>query len=360
MGQAEEKGNLKNKSVTLELQVKHLAPGMKLASDVLSPDGKILANAGVEVSLHTIEKLTDWHIESVSVWHDKLVNPLASPEVQRFVNTYNQSIDVVTRAFDKARETKEVQLDAFVEMNREIQKNTPDSGNILDQLYNLPSCDDYTFHHSVNVSVIAALLAGWLGYPPDIVSDISLAGLLHDIGKSQLPQNILNRPSLLTKEEYEQYKTHVNCGYELLQNTPDVPQTVKLSVLAHHERQDGSGYPRCLTGERIHPYAQIVAVADLYDEGLTIDREPDIVYSPYIALEKLRDSICRVEARAVITFIDRMTNFLSGNLVVLTDGRVGRVVFINKQSPCRPMIQLENGQVLNLAEIPDLQVLHLV
>jgi putative nucleotidyltransferase with HDIG domain len=244
-------------------------------------------------------------------------------------------------------------------MNKEIQKNTPDSGNILDQLYNLPPCDDYTFHHSVNVSVIAALLAGWLGYPPDIVSDISLAGLLHDIGKSQLPKNILNRTSLLSAEDYEQYKTHVSSGYKLLQNTPDVPLPVKMSILAHHERQDGSGYPHHLCGEKIHPFAQIVAVADLYDEGLTINRNPDIVYSPYTALEHLKDCICKLEARAVIIFIDRMTNFLSGNLVTITDGRIGRVVFINKQSPCHPMILLGNGQVLDLSETPELQVLHL-
>lgn len=348
-----------DKGTLAELAVKHLVPGMTIAQDVVSNDGTILVNGGVEVSRRTIDKLQDWQIVSVTIVKENTYNPLARPEVKKFLNTYNQSISVVNQAFEQARLTKEVPLDTFVEMNEEIQKNTPASGNIIDQLYNLPPCDDYTFHHCVNVSVIAALLAGWLGYPPDIVNDISLAGLLHDIGKSQLPEHLLQRTDSLSPNEYEEYKKHVNLGYELLQHKPDVPQAVKMSILAHHERQDGSGYPYKLKGDKIHPYAQIVAVADLYDEGLTINRKPDIVYSPYVALEQLKDCIHQVAAKPVITFVDRMTNFLSGNLVAITDGRIGRVVFINKQSPCRPMIQLEDGQVLDLSETPELKVMYL-
>lgn len=349
-----------DKSTTLELAVKHLVPGMIIAQDVVSEEGTILVNGGVEVSRRTIDKLLDWQIASVMIVQENVVNPLSSPEVQKFVNTYNQSIDVVNRAFEQARLTKEVPVESFVEMSEELQKNIPESGNIIDQLYNLPSCDDYTMHHSANVSVIAALLAGWLGYPPQVVSDISLAGLLHDIGKSQLPKHLLHRPDRLQPEDYAQYQAHVKLGYELLEQNPDLPKPVKMSILAHHERQDGSGYPYKLSGDKIHPYAQIVAIADLYDEGLTINRNPDIVYSPYIALEKLKDNLSKVSAKPVITFVDRMTNFLSGNMVAITDGRIGRVVFINKQSPCRPMIQLEDGQVLDLADTPELQVMYLV
>ncbi|MBU2700096.1 putative nucleotidyltransferase with HDIG domain [Sporomusaceae bacterium BoRhaA] len=347
------------KSSMVELAVKYLVPGITIAHDVVSSDGKILVNGGVEVSRHIIDKLQDWQIDSVMIIQKNVDNPLSRQEIRKFVNTYNQSIGVVNKAFEQARLTKEVPLETFVEMNEKIQKNTPASGNIIDQLYNLPPCDDYTFHHSVNVSVIAALLAGWLGYPPNMVNDISLAGLLHDIGKSQLPKHLLHRTDLLSSEEYTQYQQHVNLGYELLQHNPDLPQTVKLSILAHHERRDGSGYPSRLLGDDIHPYAQIIAVADLYDEGLTINRNPDIVYSPYAALEKLKDNVSQIAAKPVITFIDRMTNFLSGNNVFISDGRVGRVVFINKQSPCRPMVLLEDGQVLDLSEIPELQVLHL-
>jgi putative nucleotidyltransferase with HDIG domain len=285
---------------------------------------------------------------------------LVRSEVQQFINTYNQSIDVVNKAFETTRKTQEVPFAVFVEASKEIQRSIPAGGNIIDQLYNLPPCDDYTFRHSVNVSVITALLAGWLGYPPDIVNHMSLVGLLHDIGKSQLPPHILHRPNLLPDGDYKLYKKHTHYGYELLQKALDIPQTVKSGVIAHHEREDGSGYPYHLTGDKIHPYAKIVAIADLYDEGMTINRDADMLLSPYTALERLKENIYKIDARAAITFIDRMTNFLSGNVVVLTDSQVGRVVFINKDIPSRSIIQLEDGQVVDLTETPDVHILHLI
>ncbi len=344
----------------VELQVKYLAPGMQIARDIFSSDGKILVSQGKEVSQHSIKKLQDWQIETVLIVQEKAANPLIRSEVQQFINTYNQSIDVISKAFEKTRETQEIPLEVFEAANKEIQENIPASGNIIDQLYNLPPCDDYTFRHSVNVSVITALIAGWLGYPPDIVNQMSLTGLLHDIGKSQLPQHILNQPNLLSNSDYELYKRHTHYGAELLQKNLDIPQTVKHGITAHHEREDGSGYPYALLGDKIHPYAKIVAIADLYDEGMTISREEGMLLSPYAALERLKDNIYKIEAKAAITFINRMTNFLSGNVVALTDGRIGRVVFINKDTPSRSIILINDGQIVDLTETRGVHIFHLV
>lgn len=349
------------KNHIVELQIKYLAPGMQIAKDVFSSDGKILVSKGKELSQYLIRKLQDWQIDSVLIIQEKAANPLIRSEVQQFINVYNQSMDVVAKAFDTTRETKEIPFDVFMETNTEIQQNIPASGNIIDQLYNLPPCDDYTFRHSVNVSVISALIAGWLGYPPEIVNEIALAGLLHDIGKSQLPPHILNQPQLLSDSDYELYKKHTYYAHELLQKAVDISQTVKNGVVAHHEREDGSGYPLRLKGDKIHPYAKIVAIADLYDEGMTIGRSPEMLLSPYTALERLKDNLYKMEAGAAITFIDRITNFLSGNIVVLTNGQIGRVVFINKDTPSRSIILLDNEkQVVDLTEVPGVHILHLV
>ena len=249
------------------------------------------------------------------------------------------------------RSTQEIPLETFTATADNIASNVAEAGNIIDRLYNLPPCDDYTMYHSVNVSAISALIAIWLKYPPESVNAISLAGLLHDVGKSLLPGEVLNKPYKLPPDAYELYKKHVAYGYELVSKIPHISQSLTSAVFQHHERRDGSGYPGGLTDEHIHPYAKIVAVADLYDEELMINRDdPQSMISPYFSLQKLRDAVCRLDPKACLTFTYNMADFLSGNRVALTDGRQGRVVFINKDKPASSIVQLDDGLVIDLTE----------
>lgn len=344
----------------VQLNLNSLAPGMELARDVVSSDGKILIGAGTIISGHTISKLQNWEIKSVDVVSEVAVNPILSPEVQQFVNSYNRSVNVVQKAFDTLRTTQEVPLETFAATANELADGVRTAGNIVDRLYDLPPCDDTTFQHSVNVSVIAALIATWLGYPPEVVNAVSLTGLLHDVGKSQLPTGLLNRPSMLADEDYDHYKKHVAYGFELLRKIPDLADSVKIGVLQHHERNNGRGYPYRVDAGRIHPYARIVAVADIYDEALTVERDPTIVYSPYSGLERIDDEKHVVDPEICLMFIRRMLNFLSGNIVALNDGRQGRVVYLNEVSPSRSIVQLTSGAVLDLADDPELRIRHVI
>jgi putative nucleotidyltransferase with HDIG domain len=288
-------------------------------------------------------------------------NPIVNPKMQKFLNTYNQSVLVVQKAFDDIRSTQEVPLDTFTATAADIAESVTEAGNVIDRLYNLPPCDDYTMYHSVNVSAISALIATWLKYPFEQVNAISLAGLLHDVGKSLLPPELLHKPYKLSPEEYEQYMKHVSYGYELVSKIPDISQSITAAVFQHHERRDGSGYPGGLTDDYIHPYAKIVAVADLYDEGLTINSEnPQSMLSPYCSLQKLWDEVCRLDPKACITFADSMADFLSGNRVALTDGREGRVVFINKAKPSLSIVQLDDGSVVDLSEQLEVRIHYVV
>ncbi|TWH51577.1 HD-GYP domain-containing protein [Sporomusa sp. KB1] len=340
----------------------YLVPGMQLSRDVCSTDGKVLVSKNSILTQSTIQKLSNWQIPSVFVYTEvTTLNPLLDPKLQKFLNTYNQSVSVVQQAFDDIRTTQNIPLDAFTVTADELAAGVAEAGNVIDRLYNLPPCDDYTIYHSVNVSAISALIATWLNYPPDSVNAISLAGLLHDVGKSRLPVELLNRPNRLPPDLYEQYMQHVAHGYDLVSKIPNISQSITAAVFQHHERRDGSGYPGGITDYYIHPYAKIVAVADLYDEGMTINCEnPQLKLSPYLSLQKLRDEAYRLDPKICITFIDNMTNFLSGNRVILTDGRQGRVVYINKYQPARSMVQLDNGIVLDLSEQNELTIHYIV
>jgi uncharacterized domain HDIG len=343
----------------VQLKVEHLVPGMELANDLVSDDGTVLSGAGTIVSSHTINKLKNWKVAVVNIVSEASVNPITSQNVEQFVNSYNKSVVVVQQAFTTLRECQEVPLETFASTANELAAGVQTAGNIVDRLYDLPPCDDATFQHSVNVGVIAALIATWLNYPPEVINAVSLAGLLHDVGKSQLPPALLHRIDLLSPAEYAQYQQHVHYGSELVKNL-DLAPSVKSGVAQHHERNDRSGYPLKLGGDKIHPYAKIVAVADIYDEALTINRDPTVVYSPYSGLEKVNDSKHQADPEICLLFAGRMLNFMSGNNVALSDGREGRVVCLNPATPARPIVQLTSGAVLDLADDPELRIHHVI
>jgi HD-GYP domain-containing protein (c-di-GMP phosphodiesterase class II) len=353
--------NTENRKI-IEQNTEYLVPGMELSRDVCSNDGKILFSQNSILTQHIIQKLSNWQIPYVSVYAEvNALNPIIEPRLQKFLNTYNQSVTIVQKAFEDIRATQEIPLDTFTATADELAAGVIEAGNVIDRLYNLPPCDDYTMYHSVNVSAISALIATWLNYPPESVNAISLAGLLHDVGKSRLPADLLNRPNLLPADSYKEYMQHVAHGYQLVSKLPDISRSISAAVFQHHERRDGSGYPGGLTDDYIHPYAKIVAVADVYDEGMTINCEnPQSRLSPYASLQKLREQVCRLDPKICIIFANNMTNFLSGNRIALTDGRQGRVVYINKDYPARSMVQLDDGTVVDLSEQTELSIHYIV
>lgn len=345
----------------VEQNIEFLVSGMELARDVYTSDGKILANENTIINKALIKSLQNWKIGKVSIFAEIAVNPITDPKVQQFINSYNQSVTTVQKTFEDIRQTQEVPIETFTQTADDIVDNiSATGGNAIDQLYNLPQCDDYTFRHSVNVSAIAALIATWLKFPPESVSAIALAGLLHDVGKSQLPQEILNKSHLLAPKDYELYKTHTTLGYDLVNKIPNIARSVLSGILDHHEREDGNGYPHNLTSEDIHPYAKIIAVADLFDESLTINCDTPGALSPYLSLDKLRQDIYSIDAKTCLTFTENMMNFLSGNLVSLTNGQQGRVVFVNKDKPSNSIVQQHNGKVIDLSETDNLCIHYIV
>ncbi len=354
--------NIKSQAVKkiIEQKVEYLVPGMEVAREIYTDDGSVLAIESTIINKSLIEKLKNWKIEKVDIIAEITDNPITDPKIQQFLNSYNQSVTVVQQAFDNIRQSQEVPIETFTQTADEIVDNVSDSSDLIDQMYNLPNCDDYTFRHSVNVSAIAALIATWLKFPQESISAIALAGLLHDVGKSQLPPEILNKPYRLAPKDYELYQTHTAIGYDLVNKIPNIAQSILSGIMDHHEREDGSGYPKQLRSDDIHPYAKIIAVADMFDESLTINCDTPGAISPYLSLGKLRKEIYLVDAKACITFTENMMNFLSGNRVMLTNNQQGRVVFVNKDKPSHSIVQQDDGTVIDLSATKDISIHYVV
>lgn len=206
---------------------------------------------------------------------------------------------------------------------------------------------DYLLHSSIMVALTSHQLAKWHGLPSKDWIPAALAGLLHDIGNAKVDENILEKKGSLNHVEQEEMRTHTVLGYQMLKNVAGLNEGVKLTALQHHEREDGTGYPFAVKGDKIHQYAKIVAVADIY-HAITSPRFYRKPSSPYLGLEQLqRESFGKLDPTIVQTFIQKATEFNNGTLVRLSNGKIGAIVFSDRNHPTRPWVNV-NGDIVNL------------
>ena len=207
-------------------------------------------------------------------------------------------------------------------------------------LFKLRGFDEYTYTHSINVSILAVLLGKHLGLDKPELLTLGLAGLYHDVGKALLPASILNKPGALTESEFEAVKSHPHSGHRLLRKQPGIEPEVLRAVLEHHERHDGSGYPRGLTGDSIAPFSRIVAVVDVYD-ALTSKRVYKGAMIPAKALGMMFQWRGKQFAEEDIDrFIRCLGVFPVGSFVRLSGGEFGIVASANAQRPTKPEIKV--------------------
>ncbi|MFA9377538.1 MAG: HD-GYP domain-containing protein [Lachnotalea sp.] len=227
-------------------------------------------------------------------------------------------------------------------------------------LTDLSTTDDYTFSHSVSTSVYALLIGHGLKYNRKTLSWLAMGTLLHDIGKTVLDPDIVYKEATLTDQEFEYIKKHTICGYELLREAPNIPAMAKEISLVHHEKLDGSGYPRGLKGEELNEFARIIAIADVYD-ALTSDRCYRKKWSTNKAVDFLiENSGTKFDANLVGIFIQRIAVYPNGSMVRLSDGKIAVVKEQNKFAPLRPMIRViadEKGNNIISYDIDLMEVL---
>ncbi|MFF2586309.1 HD-GYP domain-containing protein [Peribacillus butanolivorans] len=124
--------------------------------------------------------------------------------------------------------------------------------------------NEYTYKHNIGVGIIATYLGTKLGLSKESLSDLTMAAILHDVGKTRIPERLLEKTGKLTATEYDEIKRHTIYGYELLKSIPGIPPSIALTALQHHEREDGQGYPHKLKGSNIYYLSKIVAIADVF------------------------------------------------------------------------------------------------
>lgn len=231
---------------------------------------------------------------------------------------------------------------------------------IAGDLEALRSYDKYTYMHSINVSLLSYAIGTVMKYTGEKLRHLVIGALLHDIGKLTVPVSIINKPMALSDEEYHIMQTHPTRG---VQRSSDffLPRSVLTAILEHHERWNGSGYPYGLCKNAIHPYSQIVAVADVFDALIT-DRPYRPGIPPYHAIEMLlKGSGTNFSPDVITAFLDMIQIYPENSLVTLNSGESGIVIEYSLPHPTRPIIRIlydssgrpvEREQVIDLNQDP--------
>ena len=264
----------------------------------------------------------------------------ASAEFVRAAKICAQSKRAVTSMFQEARMGKAVDTIGAQKLVEEITDSVSRNPGALISLARLKTADDYTYMHSVAVCALMIALARQLDLDEELTQRLGIAGLLHDLGKALMPMDVLNKPGKLTDEEFAIIKTHPEEGYKLLLASTGADDIALDVVLHHHEKTDGSGYPKRLKNEEISLHAKMGEVCDVYD-AITSNRPYKAGWDPAESLRRMAEwSNGHFDPTVFQAFVKSLGIYPIGSLVKLKSGRLGLVVEQSKKSLLTPCIKV--------------------
>jgi putative nucleotidyltransferase with HDIG domain len=262
-------------------------------------------------------------------------------EAVRAVKVRDEANQIAHDVLADVRMGKQVDIEKLEPVVQEMTESILRNGNALVSLCRVKDKDDYTFLHSVSVCALLVSFCRAVGMATTDIHVVGIGGLLHDIGKMKVPNDILNKPGKLTDEEFVQMKGHVAASMDILSVTPGIHQDSILVAHQHHERHDGSGYPLKLKGDEISRVGQMAAVCDVYD-AITSDRCYHKGMAPHDALRKILEwSKYHFNPDVAQQFIRTIGIYPVGTLVMLESGKIGIVHDQNEGgSLLQPLVQV--------------------
>lgn len=261
-------------------------------------------------------------------------------EIKRASKIVAKGKEAVVSMFQEARMGKAIDAEAAAPLVEEISNSVMRNPGALISLARLKTADDYTFMHSLAVCALMIALARQLGLDEAQVRDAGMAGLLHDLGKAMIPLEVLNKPGKLTDDEFDLVKTHPAEGYKLLLEGSGVSEVTKDVCLHHHEKIDGSGYPRGLNGDTMSLFAKMGAVCDVYD-AVTSNRPYKAGWDPAESLRRMAEwSNGHFDPTVFQAFVKSLGIYPIGSLVKLASGKLGVVIEQGEQSLLKPKVKV--------------------
>ncbi|HIE13600.1 MAG TPA: HD-GYP domain-containing protein [Desulfotomaculum sp.] len=325
-----------------KIHISVLQPGMRVGRALYNSSGQLLLSAGTILTRKTIARLEMAAIPAVYVDDGFLKDPaivdVVSEEIR--VQAVRQVRELLAEAAVPGTGTAVVAISEIKETVSEIIDQLLKNPDVVFNLIDIRAIDDYTFGHSVSVSVLSLLTGITLGYSREELLALGMGALLHDVGKTVIPDSILNKAGKLSPEEFALVREHPERGFRMLLQIPGVSASSALIALQHHERYQGQGYPRGLRGDEIHEFAVICGVADVFD-ALVADRVYRRAYPVHEAYELIAGSgNFLFDYRIVQAFLQNVAAYPVGTLVRLSTGETGVVIEARRGMALYPKVRI--------------------
>lgn len=328
------------------ISINVLREGMVVGRTIWNEAGHPLLHKDVTVTSRIVERLRQLNIQYLYI-DDSLS---AGIEIEETVEPKKriEAVKNMTKAFGNVKQAKPNQATFVLDQQSkviglivdDIMKSIINSKDVLMVLSDAYLYDEYIYQHSFQVTMYSIAIAKEMGYSSEDIRLIGIGALLHDVGKLLIPIEILLKPGSLTDDEYEEIKRHAQYGFDLLRSLHSLSLLVAHCAFQHHERIDGSGYPRGIKDNEIHPFAKVIAVADVFD-ALTSNRVYRKKMLPTEAIAIIaKDDGTKFDTRVVEAFKRSIVHYANGTIVLLTDGRRGIVSKQNLIDVTRPWIRI--------------------
>lgn len=339
------------------ISVDKLEMGMILEKDVINTNtGTTLIGSNRAITKTLIENMLKNGIREVFIKDEEVpIEKYNEPLIEKYAKVEEK----LNHLFIKVKNGKKIAASGIVNDMKEFIDEVKEERDILTQMRLLKKKDDYTFNHSLGVSTLAISLGKWLNYSSEEIEELAIAGLFHDIGKLKISDDIINKPGNLTEEEFDIIKKHPFYSYQMLAETEKFNDDILLGVLQHHEKFNGTGYPNKVTGERIHKYAKVIAICDIY-HALTSRRVYRDRENPLIVAEYLRkESFTNLDPHIVQVFLKNISKFYVGNKVVLSNGEIGVIVYIHPQDTTKPIVKIGDA-FIDFLTTKDIEIVDII
>lgn len=346
--------------ILIFVNTKDILPGMCLARSV---------------NFYDIASRKAHTIEAGQILSDMTITRLKAAEINGiYVDTYKSKIRVISSINQEIRAeaisgihqladnfmnsekgVSKKDVEEISETTQKLINSLSSNKDILVNIADIKMYDDYTYHHSLSVAIMSIAIGLELGFNNFMLNELGTAGLMHDIGKVSIPVEIITKPGRLTPEEFEIVKMHPVYAAQHLKERNIVSDNIYKGIIQHHEKIDGTGYPYHLKGKEIHPYARILAVADVYD-ALTSNRPYRTPNPPNEAIEYIMAGMgTQFDENILRAFLRKVAPFPTGSIVQLSNGEKGCVIKNHPNNPLRPIVSiLDTNKCYDLAEQPEL------
>ena len=339
--------------ITKSIGFNKLEPGMIIAKN-LEQNGRILLKKDMSITEQMIKKMQKlYFIETVEIYDRRAAQKQVSIEAKKqsesnkLEEEFREISTKLQKTFRHIANDNEAAMNDIREFSQKIQNELKPSSIVIKNIVLYGSGEDSIYRHGVNVSALSALLGKWVGLEDSKINLLVYSAILHDIGKTKVDRDVLKKESALTSNEFNSIKTHTNVGYKIVKDFALLDKSVSYGVLMHHERLDGSGYPLGLKGDGIHPFAKIIAIADVFD-AINSDRGYKRKKLPFEALQIVKnEGLGKLDFEYVKIFLEHIVGYYTGEQVLLNTNEKCKIIQMNVNNLEKPLI-LKDKEFIDL------------